>query len=366
MASTDTRRRPSPLAVRTLAVLAVVAALYLTRSLVVPVLIGVLVSYALNPLVEGMTRLRVPRALGSLLVVLGLLGALGTLAYQLSDETTSAVRALPDFSKRLRAVAERAIGPRPNVVQELQSAADAVTNAAGGGTARRRAGQPMPVEIVEPPINVKEYVWLGWQNLLGFGSQLLLVVFLSFFMLSSGDLYRRKLVRLAGASLSNRRVTVEILDEVGGQISWFLVHQVLTSTAVGVATWLAFWWLGVEYAALWGVVAGVMNTVPYFGPTVVAIAAFVAAFLQFDSASQAGLVALASLAITTLEGMLVTPLMVSRLARMNPVAVFLGLLFWGWLWGVVGMLLAVPLLMVAKSVSDRVEDLRSVSELLGE
>ena len=368
MASEDTRRRPSPLSVRTLAVLAVVAALYLTRSLVVPVLIGVLVSYALNPLVQAMVRLRVPRVLASMLVVLALLGALGALAYSLRDETASAVSALPDFSKRLRAVAERVIGPRPNVVQELQSAADAVADAAGSGngSTRRRAGQPMPVEIVEPTINVKEYVWLGWQNLLAVGSQLLLVVFLSFFMLSSGDLYRRKLVRLAGRSLSNRRVTVEILDEVGGQISWFLVHQAMTSTAVGVVTWLSFWWLGVEYAALWGVAAGVMNTVPYFGPTVVAIAAFVAAFLQFDSLGQAALVACTSLVITTLEGMLITPLLVSRLARMNPVSVFLGLLFWGWLWGIVGMLLAVPLLMVAKSVSDRVEDLKTVSELLGE
>ena len=216
MASEETRRRPSPLAVRTLAVLAVVAALYLTRSLVVPVLIGVLVSYALSPLVDGLVRLRVPRTLASMVVVLALLGILGSLAWSLRDETASAVRALPDFSKRLRAVSERLIGPRPSVVQELQSAADAVADAAGSGngTGRRRAGQPLPVQIVEPTINVKEYVWLGWQNLLAVGSELLLVVFLSFFMLSSGDLYRRKLVRLAGRSLSSRRVTVEILDEV--------------------------------------------------------------------------------------------------------------------------------------------------------
>ena len=132
------------------------------------------------------------------------------------------------------------------------------------------------------------------------------------------------------------------------------------------ATWLAFWWLGVEYAALWGLAAGIMNSIPYFGPTVVAIAAFVVAFLQFESAWQASLVSMASLAITTIEGMVITPLMVSRMASMNPVAVFLGLLFWGWLWGVVGMLLAVPLMMVDKAVADRVEDLKPLAELLGE
>jgi predicted PurR-regulated permease PerM len=135
---------------------------------------------------------------------------------------------------------------------------------------------------------------------------------------------------------------------------------------VGVATWLAVWWLGLEYAPLWGIAAGVLNSVPYFGPTVVAIAMFVVAFLQFDSAWQAALVSLTAMAITTVEGMLLTPLVVSRFARMNPVAVFLGLLFWGWLWGVVGMLLAVPLLMVVKSVADRVDDLKPLGELLGE
>lgn len=368
MPSADTRRRPSPLAVKILAVLAVLTALYLGRLFVVPVLIGVLVSYALSPLVDGLARWRIPRTLASLFVILSLLGILGTMAYRLSYQTAEAARNLPEMTRRLREVVREISGQQPSVVKELQQAADAVTDVAGAGDApgRRRPGQPMPVQVVEPTIDVQQYVWLGWQNLLLFGSQALLVVFLTFFMLSSGDLYRRKLVRLAGARLSDRRVTVEILDEVGVQISWFLVQQVMTSVAVGIATWLAFWWLGVDYPALWGVAAGVLNTVPYFGPTVVAIAAFVASFLQFDSLREAGLVSMASLAITTIEGMLVTPLLVSRLARMNPVAVFVGLLFWGWLWGAVGMLLAVPLLMVIRSVSDRVEDLRTVSELLGE
>ena len=109
-----------------------------------------------------------------------------------------------------------------------------------------------------------------------------------------------------------------------------------------------------------------LNTIPYFGPTVVAIAAFAFGFVQFDSVRQATIVAMASLTITTIEGMFITPLLVSRMAGMNPVAVFLGLLFWGWLWGVVGMLLAVPLLMTMKSVADRVDDLKPLAELLGE
>ena len=366
MSEPPPRGRQSPLAVKLIAAFAVLAALHFGQSLVVPVLIGVLVSYTLNPIVETLTRWRLPRVLASMVVVFGVLGLAGTLVYQLADEAAAAVRGVPAATKRLRTVVERGVGPRPSVVQELQTAADSISKAAEGQTARRRAGEPMPVEIVEPTIDVRGYLWVGWWGLLGLGAQALLVVFLSFFMLSSGDLYRRKFVRMAGGRLSDRRVTVEILDEVGSQISSFLMQQMLTGAAVGVATWLAFWWLGVEYAALWGLAAGIMNSIPYFGPTVVAIAAFVVAFIQFESAWQASLVSMASLAITTIEGMVITPLLVSRLASMNPVAVFLGLLFWGWLWGVVGMLLAVPLLMVTKSVADRVDELKPLAELLGE
>jgi len=367
MSEQPSHRHASPLAVKLIAAFAILAALYWGRSLIVPVLIGVLLSYALNPIVELLTRWRLPRSLASLIVVFGVLGGAGTLAYQLSDETAAAVRALPEASRRVRAAVEREVGRRPNVVQELQTAADSISKAAEGEpTTRRKAGQPMPVEIVEPSIDVREYLWLGWWSLLGLGGQALLIVFLSFFMLSSGDLYRRKAVRLAGGRLADRRVTIEILDEVGAQISSFLMHQVITGTLVGVVTWLAFAWIGVEYAALWGIAAGVMNSIPYFGPTVVAIAAFAACLLQFGSAWQASTAALTSLGITTIEGMVITPLLISRMASMNPVAVFLGLVFWGWLWGVVGMLLAVPLMMVLKAIADRVEDLRPLAELLGE
>jgi predicted PurR-regulated permease PerM len=356
----------APLSVKLLTALAIVGALYVAESLVVPVLVGVFVSYALNPVVDVLTRWRIPRTLSSLIVVVAVLGSLGWLAYELSDEASAAVKSVPTVTRRLRETVQKMTGTGPSVVQELQQAADAVASVADGGQPRRRAGEPMPVAVVEPTIDVKQYVWMGWWGLVALCGQVLLVTFLTFFMLASGDLYRRKVVRLAGSKLSDRRVTVEILDEVGAQVSRFLLQQLATGTTVGVATWLAFWWLGVDYPGLWGLAAGVMNSVPYFGPTVVGIAAFIAAFLQFGSASQAAIVASASLAITTLEGMVLTPMLVSRLARMNAVAVFLGLLFWGWLWGVAGMLLAVPLLMAVKAVADRVADLKPLSELLGD
>lgn len=364
---TSKRKVPTPLALWILTTVVVIVALYVSRTFIVPLIIGVLISYALSPIVDALTRRGVPRTLAALGIVALVLGGSAALAYDLSDEAATALRNVPTLAQRFRDVARRTMEGQPSVVSELQEAAEAVADAADPGPdPRRRPGEPMPVEIVEPPINVQQYVWYWWRGALSLGGQAILVVFLTFFMLSSGDLYRRKLVKLAGHKLSDRRVTVEILDEIGSQVSRFLLHVLITSILVGVTTWAVFLWLGVQYAALWGIAAAVMNTIPYFGPTVVAIAAFTISFLQFDSAWQGSLVGFASLAITTLEGMLITPLLVSRLARMNPVAVFVGLLFWGWLWGIVGMLLAVPLMMVVKTVADRVEDLQPINELLSD
>jgi len=135
---------------------------------------------------------------------------------------------------------------------------------------------------------------------------------------------------------------------------------------VAIGTWLAFRYLGLEQAAAWGVLAGVFNSIPYFGPVLVTGGTAVVGFLQFGSLEMAAVVAGASLLVTSLEGFLLTPWLTSRAARMNAVAVFVGLLFWGWVWNVWGMLLAVPMLMVVKTICDHVEDLKGVGELLGE
>jgi predicted PurR-regulated permease PerM len=142
--------------------------------------------------------------------------------------------------------------------------------------------------------------------------------------------------------------------------------EVFTSLIVGFATWLAFHALGVEQAAVWGLLAGLFNSIPYFGPVIVTGATAAVGFLQFGTLHMAIVVGATSLIITSLEGFLLTPWLTSRAARMNAVAVFVGLLFWGWVWNVWGMLLAVPMLMVMKVVCDHVEDFKGVSELLGD
>ena len=133
-----------------------------------------------------------------------------------------------------------------------------------------------------------------------------------------------------------------------------------------VSSALAFHWIGLERAIFWGFIAGLFNSIPYFGPVVVSGAVGIVAFLQFGTIDKAALVVIVAGIITTLEGWLLTPLLLGRAARMNGVAVFVGLLFWTWVWGVWGMLLAVPMLVIVKAFCEHIDELKPVAELLGE
>ena len=139
-----------------------------------------------------------------------------------------------------------------------------------------------------------------------------------------------------------------------------------TSIIVGVATWLAFHGVGLSHPAAWGVAAGVFNSIPYFGPVIVAAGTFVVAFVQFGTVSMGAYVSAISLAITSIEGWLLTPWLTSRTAKTNEVAVFVGLIFWSFVWGLWGTLLAVPMLVAVKACCDRIDDLKPFAELLGE
>jgi len=156
-----------------------------------------------------------------------------------------------------------------------------------------------------------------------------------------------------------------VLDEITAQIQRYLLVQIFTSILVGVATWLAFLWIGLEHAAIWGIVSGVFNMIPYLGPVIVTGGTGLVGLLQFGTLGMALTVAGISLVITTLEGYLLTPWLTGRASRMNAVMVFVGVLFWGWLWGVWGLLLGVPIIMMIKALCDRVEDFKPVGELLG-
>jgi predicted PurR-regulated permease PerM len=370
-------RSPEPVAARVpvdvrsaaltvLAVLAVVLVLQYAQAMLIPIVLGVLISYALEPPVAGLTRLRIPRPLAAAIVLIAVVGAGGRLLYGLRSEASAIVEQLPQAARRLRHTLESG-PPTTSAIQQVQKAANELEKAATA--AAPPPAEPSGVQRVQvetPPFSVGDYlVWgsLGLATALG---QFVLVLFLVYFLLASGDLYRRKLVKIAGPSLTKKKITLQILDEIDRQIEAFLLVQVLTGTIVAVGTWIAFRWLGVEQAAVWGLAAGILNSIPYFGPVVVTGGTAVVALLQFGTIPMALLVGGVSLVITSLEGLLLTPYLTGRASRMNAVAVFVGLLFWGWVWNVWGLLLAVPMLMVIKAICDHVEDFKNVGELIGE
>jgi predicted PurR-regulated permease PerM len=203
-------------------------------------------------------------------------------------------------------------------------------------------------------------------GLAGLVSQLAMVCFLAYFLLLADDLFKRKLVKHASSTLAGKKITVNVLDLIGTQIEQFMLVQIFTSVLVGVATGLALWWLGLRSAAVWGLAAGIFNSVPYFGPFIVTAGLAVVAFLQYGTFGMTALVSGVALLITSLEGWVLTPTLMGRTAQMNRVAVFAGLLFWSWMGGIWGTLLAVPMMMVVKVICDHVEDFEPVADFLSE
>ncbi|MGJ7542791.1 AI-2E family transporter [Variovorax sp. LT1R16] len=347
-----------------LAVLASVFALHWAAAVFIPLMLSLLATYALAPLVNRLVRWHVPRALAAAAILLAIGGAFGWTGYSLSGSAAQLVDSLPLAAQKLRVAMVR--GPRDNAsaLDTVQKAAAQLEQAAQAAPAARRGVQRVIVE--RPPFNVRDYLWSGTVGLMTAAGQLTLVAFLTFFALCSGDTFRRKLVKIAGDSLSKKRITVHVLDDITGHIQRYLLVQIASSALVGVATGLAFWAIGLENAAVWGILAALTNLIPYVGSVIVMGASALVAFLQFNGVEMALLVGGISLLIHTLVGNLLVPWLTSRTSRMNPVAVFIGVIFWGWLWGIWGLLLGIPIMMVVKSICDRVEDLQPIGELLGD
>lgn len=350
-----------------LAVLACIFVLRWAKPVFVPVMLGVMFSYALSPIVDALVRWRVPRAAAAGVLMLAILGGLGASGWMLADDAEELVESLPNAARRLGEALRPERGKPTGPIEKVQQAAQEIERAA------QQAAKPAPtpsgamrVQIEQPKLNVRDYLWSGTIGLVALAGQTVVVCFITFFLLLSGDSFRRKLVKIAGPTFAQKKLTVQALDEITAQMQRYMLVQLATSVFVGLATWLAFLWLGLEHAAVWGFAAGVLNLVPYIGAIAVTAGSMLVGFMQFGTLEMALIVGAVSFVINSLEGYLINPWLTSRLSRMNAVVVFVGVLAWGWLWGVWGLLLGIPILMVVKSVCDRVDDLKPVGELLGD
>jgi predicted PurR-regulated permease PerM len=344
-----------------------VALLHYMQDVFIPFVLSGLLFYTLDPFVDRLERARMPRALAAALVLIVALSSVAGLAYSLSDDAMAVVNNLPVAAKKLRTSLQSWHSNEPGALDKVQRAAEEVKKAAS-----ETVGQTNPpngvvrVQVDEPAFRASDFLLTGSWNALSLMGSAAIVIFLTFFLLVSDDLFKRKLVEIAGPTLSHKKLTVEVLDEIATHIERFLLLQIVTSIGVALCTGLALSLIGVEDAAFWGLIAGVFNSVPYLGPVVVSGGLSVVAFLQFGTIYMAAMTAFVALAITSIEGLLVTPMLMSRAGQMNQVAIFFGLLFWTWVWGVWGVLLAVPMMMVIKTVCDRVDGLKPIATIIGE
>jgi predicted PurR-regulated permease PerM len=269
---------------------------------------------------------------------------------------------LPTGARKLAASLRKAPGAQPGAIDKVQQAADALQ--ASDNTTQATPGV-VRVQVEDKGFQADAFVWASSMGVVNAANQLVMVLFLTYFMLLSDQLFKRKLVEIVG-TLSQKKVTLTVLEDIAAQIEQFLVIQIFTSGAVALVTWGALWMIGLQQAALWGLLAGIFNSIPYYGPLLVTAGLSIVGFLQFGTIGMTAAVAGVSLLITTLEGSLLTPMLMGRASSMNQVAVFAGLLFWSWVWGIWGMLLAVPMMMVIKVICDHVEALNPVGHLLGD
>jgi predicted PurR-regulated permease PerM len=360
-----------------LAIIAIVAALYLARGFFVPLLIGMLASYALHPLVDWLERGRVPRTVGAALVLATVVGSFWWIGASMSADAEALIEKLPEAARKLRQNLSAARAGAPTALQNMQEAASQLQGAAADAGARpdnrtatiaRPTVPTVPTALaaqVAEPTWLRDYTLTQSALLASVAAQTPIVLMLTYFLLASGAHFRGKLLQLVGPSLTAKQDAVRILEEIDVQVQRYLLTVLASNALLGVGTWLAFLALGLEQPGVWGAAAGVLHFVPYLGPALIALGSGVAAFLQSGSPLYALAVAGVSLVVAGTIGLVFMTWLQSRFARVNAAVLFIALLFFGWLWGVWGLLLGAPLVAIAKVILDRVEPLRPAGELLG-
>ncbi|MFZ6647374.1 AI-2E family transporter [Undibacterium sp. TJN25] len=353
-------------AITLLAIVAFIFALSFARKFFIPLTFSIFIAYTLSPLVAALQRIHIPRLVGTSVLMISILFGIGMHMNSLKDEFDSILVQLPAATRKLSTELAKVQYGQATLMQKMQAAAVELEKATSQATGTPKPDFRKPVVSDPPVFRLREWLLLGSVSVAEFLGQALMVLFLVFFLLLSDDTFKRKLVKLTGPSLSKKKITVQILSDINTSIQHYMFMLLVTNVLLGLLVWAAFQIIGLENAGAWAFSSALLHVIPYFGSLLIAAATGIVAFMQFGSISMALLVAGVSLGIATLVGTFVTTWMTGRIAKMNAAAVFIVLLFWGWLWGVWGLLLGIPIIVIVKVVSEHIEGLEAVSELLGD
>lgn len=344
-------------ALPSLLLLAVLTVLYLARDLILPIVAALILSLVFLPLVRGMRKIFIPRALGSGLIVLSLLASLTSGFYYLAEPASvwldKAPQSLREIDSKLRSVTG-SVNSVATATAQVQVITDKFTN--GDETKKK----PREVIVREPTM-----ASIFFYSARNFTVSLISMLVLLYFLLASGDLFLRKTIA-ATPKFSDKKREVDIAQQVEAAVSRYLFTVTFINVSLGCVVGLAMYLLGVPNPILWGVMVAALNFIPYIGDIVSFTVLSIVGLLSFDQLWQSLLVPGVFYLLTAIEGYLITPLIVSRRLSLNPVVIIVSVLFWGWMWGVPGALLAVPILVVLKTLCDRIESLQLFAEYLGE
>ena len=329
--------------------LGVLAALYVASSIILPIVLAFVLKLLLQPAVRLLERMHLPRAVGALLAILLVIGSLVGLVAALSVPAATWAERLPEGIPRLEAhlaVLKAPIEALQKVIQQAEQVADT-----------RTTGSVVPVHR---DLGLTGALFAGTRAVL---DGLFTTVLVLYFLLVSGDIFLRRIVEVL-PKFEDKRQAVDISQQIEEDISAYLVTITVMNAAVGVATATAMYLCGLGDPLLWGATAFLLNYIPILGPLFGTFIFLLAGILSFDTLLWALLPPGLYLGIHLVEGETLTPMLLARRFTLNPVLVILALVFWFWMWGVPGAILAVPLLAIVKIVCDRVRSLKILGHFL--
>ncbi|QCW27880.1 AI-2E family transporter [Lysobacter enzymogenes] len=350
-AATPPRPR-GPVSLLVLATLALGYTLWAAQELLLPILLAAFFALVGNPILRLLGKLRLPRLLGALIVMVGGLAVAGALTLQLAEPAGEWVRQVPKELKQ--------VGPKLRQMtkpfQDANRAAQNFARAAGGENTAR------PVQVVKTELDDPYRALTSTPKRL---AQVLAVVLLTFFFMVFGESLQRNAIALL-PSQQKKKLTIDILHSIEREISRYVLTISLINTGLGLALAGALYALGtpLQEALLWGTMAALLNFAPFVGPLIGVAVMLVMGLVAFDQLGPSLLPAGLYLGLHTIESQVVTPLVLGRRMRLSPLVLMLALMFFGWLWGIVGLLLAVPLLVCVKLVLARIEGLEGWARLL--
>lgn len=339
-----------------LLLLAILAALSLAQEVILPVVLAFILSQVFAPVVRGLKKIRIVEPIGAAFVVVGLLAAVGGGGYYLVEPAGEWVEMAPQVLRVLDKKVRRLRGS----VDDVQTATDQVQKITEGMTGGGIVAKPATVTMAQPSVVRRLFAIVA-----DVGLSTVSTIVLLYFLLASGDLFLRKIIAVT-PRLADKKRAVTIARQIEDEVSMYLFTVTCINITLGIAVGLAMYVLEVPNPILWGVMVGLFNFIPYLGD----IASFgvltVVGVLSFGEIWRGLLVPAVFYVLTATEGYFVTPMIVGKRMQLNPVVILVSILFWGWMWGVLGALLAVPILVVMKSVCDHVESVKAFGEFLGE